>query len=302
MHILLTGGTGLIGRALCRQWTAAGHRLSVLSRDPSRVARECGPGVGGIVRLEELGDEPLDAVVNLAGAPIADKPWTRSRKAELWESRVGTTERLVDWLRGRSQKPAVLLSGSATGFYGDSGEKPVSETDSLAGPDFAGELCLAWEQVANEAEKLGIRVVNLRTGLVLAADDGFLLRLLPPFRFGLGARLGNGRQWMPWIHLQDQIGAIDFLLNRSDAQGPYNLCAPQPVRNRDFTQALGRTLRRPARLLIPAFALRLMGELSILLLGGQRARPERLLAAGYVFRYPELDAALADLLAAKDSR
>ncbi len=300
MHILLTGGTGLIGRALCRQWAAAGHQLTVLSRDPTRVARECGPEVRGIAQLEVLDGEHLDAVVNLAGAPIADKPWTR--KAELWRSRIDTTERLIEWLRGRSQKPRVLLSGSAIGFYGDSGEKPVSEADSVAGPDFAGELCLAWEQVANEAEKLGIRVVNLRTGLVLAADDGFLLRLLPPFRFGLGARLGSGRQWMPWIHLQDQIGAIDFLLNRSDAQGPYNLCAPEPVRNRDFTEALGRALRRPARLLIPAFALRLMGELSILLLGGQRARPERLLADGYVFRYPELDTALADLLAAKDSR
>ncbi|TWI54906.1 hypothetical protein IQ22_01810 [Pseudomonas duriflava] len=300
MHILLTGGTGLIGRALCRHWLEKGYRLTVLSRSPDKVAHECGPGVRGVDTLDMLNDEPLDAVINLAGAPIADRPWTSSRKAELWRSRIGTTERLVEWLAEREQKPRVLISGSAIGWYGDTREKPVVEYGATPGDDFASELCLAWEQVAMEAKTQGIRVITIRTGLVLAADDGFLLRLLPLFRMGLGGRLGSGKQWMPWIHLKDQIEAMDFLLERDEAQGPYNLCSPQPVRNAEFAQSLGRALHRPARVPVPSFALRLMGELSVLLLGGQRALPQRLQEAGYTFRFTDLDAALDDLLRIKD--
>lgn len=300
MHIVLTGGTGLIGRALCHDWLTKGYSLTVLSRSPDKVARECGAAVRAIARLDEINGEPVDAVINLAGAPIADKPWTPSRKAELWRSRIALTESLVDWMRAQPKPPRVLLSGSAVGYYGDGGEKPLKEEDAVPGHDFASELCVAWEQIANEAEALGVRVVTLRTGLVLAADDGFMQRLLPMFRLGLGGRLGSGRQWMPWIHLKDQIGAIDFLLNQESASGPYNLCSPQPVRNADFAQALGRALHRPARIPVPAFALRLMGEMSSLLLGGQRALPQRLLDAGYTFRFTDLDAALNDLLRAKD--
>src|SRR3990167_2287193 len=241
MHILLTGGTGLIGRALCRHWAQQGHQLTVWSRTPQQVEALCGRGVRGIARLEELAEEPLDAVVNLAGAPIADRPWTRKRKALLWASRITLTE------------------------------------------------------------ELGIRVVLLRTGLVLARDGGFLKRLLLPFKLGLGGPLGSGRQWMPWIHISDQIALIDFLLQQEQARGPYNACAPQPVRNREFSQALGRELHRPAFMPAPAFALRLaLGELSELLLGGQRALPTRLQAEGFSFRFTHLDVALADLLGQPD--
>ena len=297
MHILLTGGTGLIGRALCRHWLQQGHQLTVWSRRPEQVAALCGEAVRGIGRLDELGEEPLDALVNLAGAPIADRPWTRKRKALLWASRVSLTEQLLTWLESRAQKPKVLLSGSAVGWYGDGGERELHEDSPPVSEDFAAQLCGAWEETAQRAEELGIRVVLLRTGLVLARDGGLLKRLLLPFKLGLGGPLGKGRQWMPWIHLDDQIALIDFLLQQEGARGPYNACAPTPERNRAFSQALGRVLHRPAFMPAPTFVLRvLLGELSVLLLGGQRAMPTRLQAAGFSFRFTQLDVALADLL------
>ncbi len=297
MNILLTGGTGLIGRSLCHHWLEQGHRLSVWSRRPQQVAQLCGSQVRGIGRLEELNDEPLDAVINLAGAPIADRPWTRKRKALLWASRITLTEQLLAWLATREQRPEVLLSGSAVGFYGDGGERELHEDSPPVTTDFAAQLCGAWEETAQRASTLGIRVVILRTGLVLAKDGGFLKRLLPPFKLGLGGPLGNGRQWMPWIHIADQIELIDFLMRRQQASGPYNACAPHPERNADFARALGRELHRPAILPAPAFVLRAaLGELSGLLLGGQRALPTRLQEAGFSFRFIHLDVALADLL------
>ncbi|CAD5198650.1 TIGR01777 family oxidoreductase [Pseudomonas sp. FEN] len=296
MHILLTGGTGLIGRQLCEHWLAQGHRLTVWSRRPEQVARLCGAQVRGVRHLEDLTGEPLDAVINLAGAPIADRLWTRRRKALLWSSRIQLSETLLAWLEGREQRPAVLISASAIGWYGDGGERELTEDSSPVSEDFASRLCIAWEETAQRAEALGIRVVLVRTGLVLAAEGGFLSRLLLPFKLGLGGPIGNGRQWMPWIHVRDQIALIDFLLHRSDASGPYNACAPKPVRNKAFARALGKVLHRPALLALPAFVLRLgLGELSLLLLGGQRATPARLLAAGFVFQFTDLPAALDDL-------
>ncbi|WP_079200855.1 TIGR01777 family oxidoreductase [Pseudomonas sp. CC6-YY-74] len=297
MHILLTGGTGLIGRGLCRHWTQQGHQLTVWSRTPQRVAELCGAQVRGIGQLDEIGEQALDAVVNLAGAPIADRPWTRKRKSLLWASRITLTEQLLAWLQQRQQKPRVLLSGSAVGWYGDGGERELKEDSPQITDDFAAQLCGAWEETAQRAEALGIRVVLVRTGLVLAADGGFLARLLLPFRLGLGGPVGDGRQWMPWIHLADQIALIDFLLQQDQASGPYNACAPEPVRNADFARALGRVLHRPALLPAPAFLLRMaFGELAGLLLGGQRALPARLQEAGFRFRFTDLDIALADLL------
>ncbi len=297
MNILLTGGTGLIGRALCRHWLAEGHRLWVWSRAPQTVAQLCGAEVQGVGSLQQLDGVTLDAVVNLAGAPIADRPWTKSRKALLWDSRVKLTEQLVEWLGKREQKPALLISGSAAGWYGDGGEHRLTEADQPVAADFASQLCNAWEERATEATVLGIRVVLVRTGLVLARDGGFLQRLLPVFKLGLGGRLGNGRQWMPWIHIEDQIALIDFLLRQPAASGPYNACAPAPVRNADFTRSLARCLRRPAILPAPAPVLKpLLGELAGLLLGGQHVLPQRLQEEGFNFRFTDLDSALADLL------
>ncbi|MFJ2360293.1 TIGR01777 family oxidoreductase [Pseudomonas fluorescens] len=296
MRILLTGGTGLIGRQLCRHWSGQGHQLTVWSRRPEKVAKICGAQVRAIARLEDFGDEPLDAVVNLAGAPIADRPWTHRRKALLWSSRITLTETLLGWLETRQQKPGLLISGSAVGWYGDGGERELTEDSPPVIDDFASQLCIAWEETAQRAEGQGIRVVLVRTGLVLSAEGGFLSRLLLMFKLGLGGPLGNGRQWMPWIHIDDQIALIDFLLHRDQASGPYNACAPKPVRNREFAKTLGSVLHRPAFMPMPALALKVgLGEMSSLLLGGQRAMPARLLEAGFTFQFTDLRAALDDL-------
>ncbi|MBD8683344.1 TIGR01777 family oxidoreductase [Pseudomonas sp. CFBP 13719] len=296
MHILLTGGTGLIGRKLCQHWVGQGHRLTVLSRQPGQVKQLCGASVRGVAQLEEIGDETVDAVVNLAGAPIADRPWTARRRALLWSSRITLTERLLAWLESRAQRPEVLISGSAVGWYGDGGERELNETSQPVKEDFASHLCIAWEETALRAEALGVRVVLVRTGLVLASQGGFLKRLALPFKLGLGGPIGSGRQWMPWVHIDDQIALIDFLLRQTQCRGPYNACAPEPVRNREFARQLGRALHRPAFLPLPSLLLKAgLGELSGLLLGGQRARPVALQAAGFNFRYSELSAALTEL-------
>ncbi|MEZ7828288.1 TIGR01777 family oxidoreductase [Brachymonas denitrificans] len=300
MRILLTGGTGLIGRALCQHWSRQGHALCVWSRSPQQVRALCS-GARGIAQLQELdAGPPMDAVVNLAGAPIADRPWTQARQALLWRSRVDLTRSLVDWIGRQPVPPRVLLSGSAVGWYGDGGEQWLSEDSAPGNTDFGSRLCVAWEQEAERARQWGVRVALLRTAPVLAAQGGMLARLLPPFRLGLGGRLGSGQQWMPWIHLDDQVALIDYLLQHQDASGPFNACAPEAVRNADFTRTLARTLHRPALLPAPAWALRLaLGEMSVLLLGGQRLVPQRAQAAGFVWRYPELSGALAQLLQKK---
>jgi uncharacterized protein len=296
MHILLTGGTGLIGRQLCRHWLSQGHTLTVWSRQPEKVAKICGTEVRGIARLEDLGQTPVDAIVNLAGAPIADRPWTSKRKALLWSSRIALTETLLAWLDTRERKPAVLISGSAVGWYGDGGERELTEESAPVIDDFASQLCIAWEETAQRAEALGIRVILIRTGLVLSADGGFLSRLLLPFKLAMGGPLGNGRQWMPWIHIKDQIALIDFLLHQNTASGPYNACAPKPVRNSEFAKTLGAVLHRPAFMPMPTLVLKVcLGEMSLLLLGGQKAMPVRLLEAGFTFQFTDLRAALDDL-------
>ena len=245
MHILLTGGTGLIGRQLCRHWLSQGHRLTVWSRTPAKVAKICGAQVRGIARLDEVGQDPVDAIVNLAGAPIADRPWTHKRKALLWSSRITLTETLLAWLESREQKPQVLISGSAVGWYGDGGERELTEDSPPVIDDFASQLCIAWEETAQRAEGLGIRVIFIRTGLVLSAEGGFLSRLLLPFKLGLGGPIGSGRQWMPWIHINDQIALIDFLLHRESASGPYNACAPRPGAQPRVCQDVGQRAEPP---------------------------------------------------------
>ena len=296
MHILLTGGTGLIGRQLCRLWLSQGHSLTVWSRKPEKVPTLCGAQVRGIARLEEIGQAPVDVLINLAGAPIADRLWTHRRKALLWSSRISLTETLLAWLESLEQKPRLMISGSAVGWYGDGGERELTEDSPPVSEDFASQLCIAWEETAQRAEALGMRVVLVRTGLVLSAEGGFLSRLRLPFKAGLGGPIGNGRQWMSWIHIDDQIALIDFLLHQNMASGPYNACAPKPVRNREFAKRLGYTLHRPAFMPLPALVLKAgLGELSTLLLGGQRARPVRLLAAGFTFRFNDLQSALDDL-------
>ena len=297
MRILLTGGTGLIGRALCQHRQKQGHELWVWSRRPQAVPALCS-GARGVAKLEDLpADMAFDAVINLAGAPIADRRWTQSRRQLLRHSRIELTRTLVDWMTRQATPAPVLISGSATGWYGNQGEQLLDEASASGPADFGSELCHAWEQEAERARQWGVRVVLLRTAPVLSPTGGMLGKLRLPFSLGLGGRLGSGQQWMPWIALQDEVALIDFLLHHTECSGVFNACAPGLVRNAQFTQALATALHRPAILPAPAWALQLaLGEMSVLLLGGQRLQPRRALEAGFVFRYPELGAALAQLV------
>lgn len=285
----------MVGRALCHRLLAQGHKVSVWSRRPDQVRALCGSEVNGVGRLEQLAEVP-DAVINLAGAPIADRRWTTERKAQLWASRVTLTERLVDWMGGLKDRPSVLISGSAVGWYGDGGEAELNE-QSAANRQYAHTLCDAWEAAARRASSHGIRVCLVRTGLVIAHNGGFLQRLIKPFSLGLGGPIGSGRQYMSWIHIQDEVGIIMHLLHHSECKGVYNATAPEPVTNRVFSRALGRAFKRPALLPVPGIALKVaLGEMSVLLLTGQRVLPARITEAGYVFRHPTLDAALDDVI------
>lgn len=293
MHILMTGGTGFIGRALCRDLLEHGHHLAVYSRRPSSVVSLCGVGVEPVRSLAQLSaDRHFDAVINLAGEGIADRLWTARRKRLLRESRLATTRALVDFIASADTAPGVLISGSAVGWYGDQGDTVLDE-NAAAEPDFAHELCRDWEAEAGRARSLGVRLCILRTGVVLAQDGGMLQRLLLPFRCGLGGRLGDGQQWLSWIHRRDVIELIGFLLHHPGQQGVFNATAPAPVTNAEFTRILAAILRRPTLLPVPAAVLRaLLGELAQLLLGGQRVAPSRALAAGFEFRYPTVAEAL----------
>ncbi|MFO7787524.1 MAG: TIGR01777 family oxidoreductase [Halospina sp.] len=293
-NILITGGTGFIGQLLCHELHSKGRNLTVLSRrNESEVQRLCGR-VQVIHRLDEVPAIPtIDAVINLAGEGIAEKRWTQQRKQALWDSRITLTDELVSQLQRRDALPEAMISGSAVGYYGDQGEADVTETTEPR-DEFTHRLCAAWEASAN---RLGsnTRVCLSRTGLVIGRDGGFLQQMLPLFRLGLGGRLGNGRQYMPWIHRQDMVQGLIHLLDSPELSGPFNLTAPEPVTNAEFTRALAQVLNRPACLPVPPVALKLaLGEMARLLLTGQKARPERLLESGFVFQYPSVEQALAE--------
>ena len=296
MQILITGGTGLIGKQLCKALLAEGHELTVLSRNPASVPVKCGAGVHAMAALGEWHPEKtFDAVINLAGEPIVDARWTSRRKQILWASRVTLTGELVRHIVSAKRKPAVLISGSAVGYYGNRGDTAMYEAAD-AGEDFAAQLCKAWEDAAHGAEQAGVRVCLLRTGLILSNQGGLLGRMLPPFKLGLGARLGDGKQWMSWVHIDDYVAMLLKLLHDGQASGPYNMTAPQQVTNAEFTATLAKALHRPALFAAPAPLLKLaMGERACLLLEGQKVLPGKMIAAGYRFRFANLDDALGNL-------
>ena len=309
MRVVITGGSGLIGRAVAARLAAEGNDVVVLSRDPARVRGlpagvRAAPWDGRTAAGWETLLEGRSAVINLAGEAIAARRWTEEHKRRIRASRLDAGQAVMDAVRlaaGERRTPAVVLQSSGIGYYGDTGDQEIGE-DHPPGGDFLAEVAVAWEVSTAEVEALGVRRVVLRTGVVLDRAGGALAKMLPPFRLGLGGRLGSGRQWFPWIHMADEVGAILFLLATAAASGPFNLCAPHPVQNRDFTRTLGHHLRRPTLLPAPAPALRLaLGQLAEALLGGQRAHPHRLLATGYRFQYPDLPEALADLLAPRPS-
>ncbi len=293
MHILITGGTGFIGRQLCPSLLKAGHKITVLTRNKSRAAQH----LAGVHWIEQLqAATAVDAIVNLAGEPLAASRWSPARKQLFRDSRIGTTSQLVAWIESLAQRPRVLVSGSAIGYYGAHDDTPITET-AHPGKDFAATLCRDWETEALRARALGLRVCTLRTGIVLGRDGGALAKMLPPFRLGVGGPMGDGRQWMSWVQCSDLVRLIQWLLENDAASGAYNGTAPVPVTNREFARTLGLVLQRPARLTTPAFALKLLfGEMATLLLEGQRVLPARAEAEGFEFSYRELQPALRDLL------
>ncbi len=301
MHVLIAGGTGAIGRRLLAHLLAGGHQASVLSRQPSRppaLPREVGfwqwdgqttAGWGG--RLAQV-----DAVVNLAGAGIADERWTAERKKVLLSSRLDPGRALVEAIGAAAKKPKVLVQSSAVGYYGPQADTPITE-EYGPGSDFLADICVQWEASTQAVEEMGVRRAVIRSGVVLEPDDGALPRLALPFKLMVGGPLGNGRQWFPWIHYFDEVDAIKFLIETETARGPFNLTAPNPLQNKAFARAIGTVLSRPALIPVPAIALKfLLGELSETLLEGQRVAPARLQSLGYSFRFSEAEAALKDLL------
>ncbi|MCX8104145.1 MAG: TIGR01777 family oxidoreductase [Candidatus Bipolaricaulota bacterium] len=296
MTILITGATGFLGRRVCDVLGQTGHTLVALSRDPQR-AKQRVPALAEAFAWDSLSQAltGCDAVIHLAGETVAGR-WNDAKKRAIRDSRVTSTRDLVNALAQLSTRPKVLISASAIGYYGDRGEEPLTE-DSSPGSDFLAQVCQDWESEAARAENLGVRVARLRIGLVLGPGGGALQAMLPIFKFGLGGPLGSGRQFWSWVHRDDVVGAIAFALEREDLRGPVNVTAPQPVRQREFAQILGRLLRRPAVLPAPALALKIaLGEFADSLLSSQRVLPERLTKAGYEFRFAELELALREIV------
>lgn len=298
MRILVSGSSGLVGKALCSVLEAEGHTIVRLVRNDTALSEN---GIywdpaRGILAGDQLAG--LDGVVHLAGESIASGRWTPERKARIRDSRLQGTRLLCERLATCTAPPAFLIAASAIGFYGNRGGDVLDETAGQ-GEGFLAELCSAWEDETRRASTAGIRAVNFRLGMVLSARGGALAKMLPPFRLGLGGPLGDGTMWMSWIHLDDVVGAIYYAMHHPELAGPVNAVAPNPVTNRDFTRALGRVLGRPAFLAVPTPLLRLLlGEMAEeLLLSSARCAPQRLEDAGFTFAYPDLEAALASQLA-----
>ena len=296
MNILVTGGTGFIGQALVNSLLKDDHKVTVLSRTPDAVTKIFAHEVTTLSNLDQLTiDKSFETIINLAGAPIFDNHWSDARKQIIRDSRIKLTEQLIAYIERAAVKPALLISGSAIGYYGDQGNTELNEL-SIPHHDFSQQLCADWENAALRAEQFGVRVCLIRTGLVLAHDGGLLQRMQRPFKLGLGGTLGNGQQWMSWIHRADWIRIAKLMISNSSMQGAYNATAPHPVTNSEFTKTLAQHLKRPALLPVPAWLLKtLLGERSDLVLASQRVLPERLLNENFQFHYPELLSALTEI-------
>jgi len=304
MRVVVTGATGTIGRSLVNALQARGEDVVALSRDAGRARSALGDGIEAQTWSNPMAEPPpeaalagADAVVHLLGEPIAQR-WTDESKEAIRESRIRSTRSLVEGIAALppERRPRTLISQSAVGFYGPRGDEKLSE-DAPAGSDFLAEVVVAWEHEALAAASSGVRVVVTRTGVVLSPSGGALAKMLPFFRLGIGGPVAGGRQYVPWVHLDDVVGAMLFCAGRPEAAGPVNLTAPDPVTNADLSRALGRVLKRPAFLPVPGLAVKaLYGEMAEIVITGQRAVPAVLERLGYGFRHPDLEAALRDVL------
>jgi uncharacterized protein (TIGR01777 family) len=308
MHVLMSGGTGLIGRALTRGLAADGHRVTILSRSPGNAIHlpegaEALYWDGKTVGEWAAAIEAADAVVHLAGESIGgtgylDIRWTPARRKRILESRTQTGHALVEAIKAADKRPDVFIQASGVGYYGmETGDADVTE-DFAPGADFAARVCVEWEKATAPVEKLGVRRVVTRSGVVLSTRSGALPRQMLPFKLFAGGPIGSGRQWYPWVHLADEIGAMRFLMEHKDAEGVFNVVAPDTLTNAEFGQAIAGALHRPYFLPAPAAALKLaFGDAASMLLEGQKAVPARLQEIGYEFQFPEAQPALEDLLA-----
>ncbi len=299
MNVLITGGTGLIGRALSRSLLADGHKAWVLTRSPERAILPLGvtalgwdgrttDGWGTIVN-------EMDAVVNLAGLNMASWPWTEKRKQAFWNSRIWAGQAVASAIQRATKRPRVLVQSSGINYYGLRGEEAANES-TPPGSDFLSRLAVAWEFSSQPVEEMGVRRAVVRTAVVLSRESIIMKLMELPARLFLGGRLGDGKQYLPWIHIADYIAAIRFLLDNERARGPFNLIAPQASSNADFMRALARALHRPYWFHVPSFMMKTaLGEMSVMVLEGRRSEPKRLTEAGYQFKFPTLESALADL-------
>ena len=300
MKILLTGGTGFIGKELLKHMTT--NEVVLVTRSPEKAKQTLNhTDMGNVTYVKNLADfhdlNDFDAIINLAGESIAEKRWSNAQKQTICDSRWKLTERLVELVHASTTPPAVFISGSAVGYYGDQQEHPFDETLHVQNLHFPHIVCSKWEEIANRARSDMTRVCILRTGIVLAPQGGALQKMLPPYRLGLGGPIGSGKQFMPWIHMLDMVRGILYLLETSHAHGNFNLCAPHPVSNKEFSKTLAKTLHRPHLLFTPKWALKLaMGESSTLLFDSVRAKPKKLTELGFHFSYSRLEPALKNLL------
>jgi uncharacterized protein (TIGR01777 family) len=297
MNLVISGASGFIGSYLVQHLRGRSHSLKLLTRKRPEHGFPDGwvlwqPGTSG--EWQRFLDG-ADGVINLAGEPIAERRWSEAQKEKIRSSRITATRALVDAIAEAKEKPKFLISGSAVGYYGPRGDEILTET-TKSGEGFLAAVCREWEDEARRAETQGVRVVLLRTGIVLGKGKGALAKMVRPFKFFVGGPLGSGKQWMPWIHIADEVGLIEFLMERPDATGPFNATAPNPVTMEDFCKALGDVLNRPAWATVPASVLTLvLGEMADMLLTGQRAVPQAAQDSGYQFKYPTILEALQSL-------
>jgi uncharacterized protein len=295
MRILITGASGLIGSSLVQLWQNQ-HQLVVLSRSAHQVQKQFGVAVKVVSTLAEVDFNQLDAVVNLAGEPIANRRWTKAQKHRICQSRWQLTEEIVSAIQQASTPPHTLINASAVGFYGRQSAEAIDENYQSYYPEFSHDICARWENLANRARTEHTRVCILRIGIVLAPNGGALKKMLPPFKLGLGGVIGNGEQYMSWIHIDDLIEIFDFLTKQPTLHGVFNATAPMAVSNKQWTKVLAERLKKPTLLPMPAFVVKLLfGEMSDLLLFGQNVYPKRLLDNGFQFKYSQLRVALQHL-------